>query len=315
MQKSIKFFIIMLPAFFALVNPVSTIAKPACMKNTSAAPIKNHTPKTSLVTDSSTNFVISSIAIRDHLLSLFHAEQQISVGRHWPIALRCKSFRFVAGKSELTHKSEHCITNHNRFSSDIFCLIQRNKCRLQFFCLGSNTVCQCRKFSDNAGLITAGKCGVKCLLCGSRLCNIRSIGFDCGSNLRLRHIHHRVCFDNNGLAVVLQHDFISGLELCFGEHTMSRQHFHVLFIEQMRHTVGSCAVVEKTALFGCFLDPAFIIYMSFERNRGKINDKFFLVLCCVMLIMIVVSLIYYVVDVNTNEKLSDNLFTIKCNTF
>lgn len=55
--------------------------------------------------------------------------------------------------------------------------------------------------------------------------------------------------------------------------------------------------------------------MSFERNRGKINDKFFLVLCCVMLIMIVVSLIYYVVDVNTNEKLSDNLFTIKCNTF
>ena len=27
----------MLPAFFARVKPVSTIAKPACMKNTSAA--------------------------------------------------------------------------------------------------------------------------------------------------------------------------------------------------------------------------------------------------------------------------------------
>ena len=29
-----------LPAFFALVNPVSTIANPACMKKTSAAPTR-----------------------------------------------------------------------------------------------------------------------------------------------------------------------------------------------------------------------------------------------------------------------------------
>ena len=29
---------IMLPAFFALVNPVSTIAKPHCIKNTNTAP-------------------------------------------------------------------------------------------------------------------------------------------------------------------------------------------------------------------------------------------------------------------------------------
>ena len=36
-QKSIRFFIIMLPEFLALVNPASTIANPACMKNTSAA--------------------------------------------------------------------------------------------------------------------------------------------------------------------------------------------------------------------------------------------------------------------------------------
>ena len=40
-QKSIRFFIMMFPAFFALVNPVSTIANPACIQNTSAAPIKN----------------------------------------------------------------------------------------------------------------------------------------------------------------------------------------------------------------------------------------------------------------------------------
>ena len=36
--KSIKFFITMLPAFLARVKPVSTMAKPACMKKTSAAP-------------------------------------------------------------------------------------------------------------------------------------------------------------------------------------------------------------------------------------------------------------------------------------
>ena len=41
MQKSIKFFMMILPAFFALVKPVSTIANPACIQNTKAAPIKN----------------------------------------------------------------------------------------------------------------------------------------------------------------------------------------------------------------------------------------------------------------------------------
>ena len=46
MQKSIKFFMMMFPAFFALVKPVSTIANPACIQKTSAAPIKNHTPNT-----------------------------------------------------------------------------------------------------------------------------------------------------------------------------------------------------------------------------------------------------------------------------
>ena len=44
-QKSIRFFMMMFPAFLALVNPVSTIAKPACIQNTNAAPIRNHTAK------------------------------------------------------------------------------------------------------------------------------------------------------------------------------------------------------------------------------------------------------------------------------
>ena len=38
MQKSIRFFMRMLPVFFARVKPASHMAKPACMKNTSAAP-------------------------------------------------------------------------------------------------------------------------------------------------------------------------------------------------------------------------------------------------------------------------------------
>ena len=53
MQKSIRFFIRMLPAFFARVKPVSTMAKPACIQKTSAAPIKNQTLKISLVICSS----------------------------------------------------------------------------------------------------------------------------------------------------------------------------------------------------------------------------------------------------------------------
>lgn len=44
-QKSIRFFMMMLPAFLARVNPASTIAKPACIQKTSAAPIRNQTPK------------------------------------------------------------------------------------------------------------------------------------------------------------------------------------------------------------------------------------------------------------------------------
>ena len=36
--KSIRFFMMIFPAFFARVKPVSTMANPACMKKTSTAP-------------------------------------------------------------------------------------------------------------------------------------------------------------------------------------------------------------------------------------------------------------------------------------
>ena len=47
-QKSIRFFIMIFPVFFALVKPASTIANPACIQNTNAAPIRNHTPNNML---------------------------------------------------------------------------------------------------------------------------------------------------------------------------------------------------------------------------------------------------------------------------
>ena len=42
MQKSIRFFMMIFPAFLARVKPVSTMAKPACMKKTSAADTSTH---------------------------------------------------------------------------------------------------------------------------------------------------------------------------------------------------------------------------------------------------------------------------------
>ena len=38
MQKSIRFFMRILPVFLALVKPASHMENPACMKNTRAAP-------------------------------------------------------------------------------------------------------------------------------------------------------------------------------------------------------------------------------------------------------------------------------------
>ena len=67
-QKSIRFFIMMFPVFFALVKPASTIANPACIQNTSAAPIKNHTLKTLPDTFSSIKALIAVASITIHLL-------------------------------------------------------------------------------------------------------------------------------------------------------------------------------------------------------------------------------------------------------
>jgi organic radical activating enzyme len=62
-QKSIRFFMMMFPVFFALVNPASTMANPACIQNTRAAPAKNQTANTLPDTVSSINVLISIASI------------------------------------------------------------------------------------------------------------------------------------------------------------------------------------------------------------------------------------------------------------
>ena len=69
--------IIMLPAFFALVRPDSSMQKPACIKNTSAAPTSTHTVLTAekSITISSLNsifFVMSSGQVDPSLSGLLN---------------------------------------------------------------------------------------------------------------------------------------------------------------------------------------------------------------------------------------------------
>lgn len=46
--------------------------------------------------------------------------------------------------------------------------------------------------------------------------------------------------------------------------------------------------------------------MSFERNRIKLDNSFFLGLTCVMLILIAISLIYFVAVSNNTDALISN---------
>ena len=63
-QKSIRFFMRILPAFFALANPDSTIANPACIQKTRAAPMRNHTANSFPSISSNTSSInLSSISI------------------------------------------------------------------------------------------------------------------------------------------------------------------------------------------------------------------------------------------------------------
>ena len=122
MQKSIRFFMMMLPVFFALVNPASTMANPACIQNTSAAPIRNHTANTSAEVVSATNSLIASSIQIIFFLVLFHPKQQIAVGGERPIFLGGEHFRFVTGHPQFSHFSYQNIPDSCRSLNHTFLL-------------------------------------------------------------------------------------------------------------------------------------------------------------------------------------------------
>ncbi len=77
MQKSIRFFIRMLPVFFARVKPASHMEKPACMKKTSAAPNRTQMVLTEL----------NSIVVSSHFCvfsrRVFHIKEGNGAFRVW----------------------------------------------------------------------------------------------------------------------------------------------------------------------------------------------------------------------------------------
>ena len=124
-QKSIRFFIMIFPAFFALVKPVSTMANPACIQNTNAAPIKNQTPKvcelmasiiSCVITLSSFNYILKACTFREFpaktctplciyffLFSLFDTVKHLSVGRIWPDVGWDHNFQVVDHLAQTAH--------------------------------------------------------------------------------------------------------------------------------------------------------------------------------------------------------------------
>ena len=77
-QKSIRFFIIMLPVFLALVKPASTIAKPACIQNTNAAPIRNHTANSCSFVICVTKFLTDSLILITPKKMLYMTQRHVS---------------------------------------------------------------------------------------------------------------------------------------------------------------------------------------------------------------------------------------------
>ncbi|MHC4763590.1 MAG: hypothetical protein ACYTF2_00640 [Planctomycetota bacterium] len=61
-QKSIRFFISTLAAFFVRMRPASTMPKPACMKKTRAAAISTHRVSSPSKTDSTAGASCDAIA-------------------------------------------------------------------------------------------------------------------------------------------------------------------------------------------------------------------------------------------------------------
>ena len=105
MQKSIRFFMMMLPVFLARVKPASTMAKPACIQNTSAAPIKNHTANSCSFVICVTSSLIVSFML-NHSINFFTAQ------RHVPFRKRAVALSYVSLSDDSKIKAESNILSH-----------------------------------------------------------------------------------------------------------------------------------------------------------------------------------------------------------
>ena len=91
------------------------------------------------------------------------------------------------------------------------------------------------------------------------------VGAGSGEDILPDHVKHRLSFDVQHLAVVIELDLIARMQLGLGVDLVAGEELDVLLAEIIGHTVGRGAQVQQAALLG-FLDPALIIAVAVEDN-------------------------------------------------
>ena len=104
-------------------------------------------------------------------------------------------------------------------------------------------------------------------------------GFVLGSGVEdavLDHVHERRGLDADDLAVLLDMNFVAGVDLFLGVNALARQQLNVLGHDVGRQRLGGVVQVGKAALFG-FLDPGLFIAVAVEDDaavgRERVADQ------------------------------------------
>ena len=95
-------------------------------------------------------------------------------------------------------------------------------------------------------------------------------GFVLGSGVEdavLDHVHERRGLDADDLAVLLDMNFVAGVDLFLGVNALARQQLNVLGHDVGRQRLGGVVQVGKAALFG-FLDPGLFITVAVEDDAA-----------------------------------------------
>ena len=123
--------------------------------------------------------------------------------------LRGNGFRFVNGGSEFRHLYKYSITDHIRLFVNTFSIAKFNYCAFKFVGGICNSVAKERTSALRCQLHMHRDSCIQALLNIAFLSNTGGVSFDCRSVGAFRHIRHRICFNNDCLAVVFQHDFLT----------------------------------------------------------------------------------------------------------